>query len=67
MKITRNVSNTDRALRVVIGCVVIWLAFSPLLTGGAAMAVYIMGAVAIFTGVVRFSPAYALFGVKTGP
>lgn len=66
MKMSLNVGNGDRAIRVVAGCVLIGFAFSPLLTGSAAMVVYIIGAVAILTGVVRFCPAYTLFGLDTG-
>jgi hypothetical protein len=30
------------------------------------MAVYIIGAVAILTGVIRFCPAYTIIGLNTG-
>jgi len=66
MKIALNIGNADRVIRVAVGCVLIWLGYSPLLTGGAAMAVYIAGAVAILTGVIRFCPAYTLLGLNTG-
>lgn len=60
-----NVGNRDRLLRIVAGCVLIWLAYSPVITGGVAMAVYIIGAVAILTGAIRFCPAYTLIGLNT--
>ena len=66
MKIVLNVGKADRVIRIVVGCALIWLGYSPLLTGGAAMAVYVVGAVAIVTGVIRFCPAYTLFGLNTG-
>jgi len=65
MKIGLNVGNADRMLRAVVGCVLIGLAYSPLLTGTVAMVAYIIGAVAILTGVVRFCPAYTLLGLDT--
>ena len=66
MKIGLNVGNLDRLLRIVAGCVLIVLGYSPLLTGLAAMVIYIIGAVAIMTGAVRFCPAYTLLGLDTG-
>jgi hypothetical protein len=66
MKMALNVGNSDRTIRVVAGCVLIGLAYSPLLTGTAAMVVYSIGAVAILTGVIRFCLAYTIFGLDTG-
>ena len=66
MKIALNIGKADRVIRVVAGCALIGLAYSALITGGAAMTVYIIGAVLILTGVVRFCPAYSLFGFRTG-
>ena len=66
MKITLNIGSADRVIRVVAGCILIWLAYSPMLAGGLAMAAYIAGAVAILTGIIRFCPAYALFGLNSG-
>jgi hypothetical protein len=66
MKIALNIGSADRVIRVVVGCIMIWLAYSPMLTGGLAMAAYIAGAVAILTGIIRFCPAYTLIGIKTG-
>jgi len=66
MKLALNVGNADRLMRVIAGCVLIGLAYSALFTGRMAMAVYVIGAVAILTGVIRFCPAYTLFGLDTG-
>lgn len=65
MKIGLNISNRDRLVRIVLGCALISAAFSPLITGTVAMGVYVIGCVAVFTGIFRFCPAYALFGVDT--
>ncbi|MAF84377.1 MAG: hypothetical protein CL797_09780 [Chromatiales bacterium] len=61
-----NVGSADRLIRVVIGGALIWMAFSSVLTGKVAMTAYIIGSVGIFTGLVRFCPAYVLIGVNTG-
>ncbi len=66
MKIGLNVGGADRVLRVIVGCVLIGLGYSSVLTGGAAMAAYVIGAIAILTGVIRFCPAYTLLGINTG-
>ncbi len=66
MKIGLNIGTGDRIARIVVGCVLIGCAYSPFLVGTPAMIAYIVGAIAIFTGVVRFCPAYILFGVNTG-
>ncbi len=57
-----NVGATDRILRFVVGLVLIslwWLAPAPWHW------VAVLGVVMVFTAVVRFCPAYTLFGVNT--
>ncbi len=66
MKIDLNIGSGDRVLRVIIGCVLIGLGYSSLLTGGVAIAAYVVGAVIILTGVIRFCPAYKVFNINTG-
>ncbi len=65
MKVSLNVGGADRMIRLFVGGALIWMAFSSLLTGNMAMVAYVVGAVALFAGIVRFCPAYVLFGVKT--
>jgi hypothetical protein len=55
-----NEGTIDRALRVVVGAIILSLAF----VGPQTPWGYI-GLVPIFTGVVGFCPAYKLFGIDT--
>ena len=58
---TQNVGGLDRVLRIVVGLVLIGLAF----TGNVGAWGYI-GVVPLLTGLFRFCPAYSIFGCKTG-
>jgi hypothetical protein len=57
-----NVGGIDRILRIVVGLALIALAA----TGTVGAWGYI-GAVPLLTGVFKFCPAYALFGMNTCP
>lgn len=67
----RNLGTFDRILRLVLGLALLALFLLPagqqwLLPYGAwRFAVPVVAAVLILTAVVRFCPAYALFGVRT--
>ncbi len=63
---TANVGSTDRMLRIIAGVILIVLPFimafgTPILQYGLP----IVGAVLVFTALVRFCPAYTLLGVNT--
>ena len=60
-----NVGGMDRLIRVVIGLVLIALGLFHVVTGTAAIVAYVVAAVAIITGIVRFCPAWAMFGINT--
>jgi hypothetical protein len=60
-----NVGGIDRALRVVLGVGLIALAFFHVFTGTLAIVAYVVAAIALVTGVFRFCPAWALFGIDT--
>jgi hypothetical protein len=64
MKIPKNESNTDRAVRIVIGIVVLSLALLKL-TGAAQVVAVIVGAIALITGLVGFCALYSLLGINT--
>ncbi|MDH3978490.1 MAG: DUF2892 domain-containing protein [Gammaproteobacteria bacterium] len=66
MKLSLNVGSTDRWIRVAVGCLLVWAPFAGLLTGSVGMVAYIVGAVAIVTGLFRFCPAYTVLGISTG-
>jgi len=59
-----NVGGADRAVRIVLGLILVPLAYVQL-DGIWAAAAYLVGAVALLTGLFRFCPANALFGVDT--
>lgn len=62
-----NVGNVERVIRVVLGIVLIALAYfgtlGPWMYTGLVLLV--VGLVALVTGLVRWCPAWALFGVNT--
>jgi len=64
---TSNVGTTDRAIRIVLGIILIALGLSHVVTGGLAIAAYVVGAVALVTGVFRYCPAWTVFGINTCP
>ncbi len=53
------------ALRLVIGIALLALGFLHVVTGPWAIAAYVVGCVAIVTGVVRYCPAWSIFGINT--
>ena len=61
----RNVGGADRAIRMVIGAALLALALLHVVTGTLAMAAYLVGAIAVVTGLVRYCPAWSLFGINT--
>jgi hypothetical protein len=63
-----NEGSVDRAIRMVLGLVLLGVAFAVLgigTVGGVIAAV--VGAVLVTTGLVGFCPAYAVFGFTTCP
>jgi hypothetical protein len=65
MKMSLNVGGIDRAVRFILGIVLIALAYFGVLTGTAAIIAYVVAAIALVTGLMRFCPANALFGINT--
>ena len=64
---TSNVGTTDRAIRIILGIILIALGVSHVVTGGLAMAAYVIGAIALVTGVFRYCPAWSVLGINTCP
>lgn len=60
-----NESGIDRIIRVMLGIVLIALAWGSVVTGGLGTVLIILGVVALLTGVVGFCPLYALLKVRT--
>ena len=63
----RNVGTIDRSIRIVLGIVLIAFGLTHVVTGGVAIAAYVIGAVALVTGVFRYCPAWSVFGINTCP
>jgi uncharacterized membrane protein HdeD (DUF308 family) len=60
-----NVGGMDRGIRIVIGIALLAFGLLHVGTGTIAIVVYVVGAIALITGVVRFCPAWAMFGINT--
>lgn len=60
-----NVGGVERTVRVLIGLVLIALGLFHVVTGTGAIIAYVIGAIALITGLVRFCPAWKLFGINT--
>ncbi len=60
-----NESGLDRAIRVLLGIVLLVLYFAGTVTGGLGIVFIVIGALALLTGVVGFCPLYALLKIKT--
>jgi hypothetical protein len=60
-----NESKSDRIIRVVIGVVLGLLVTFKVVTGGFAIALGIVAAIALITGLVGFCGLYALVGLST--
>lgn len=59
-----NVGNADRMVRIVVGIVLLALVF---VLDGNARWFGLIGIVPLATGLFRFCPVYALFGLSTCP
>jgi hypothetical protein len=65
MSITLNVGGWDRKLRFILGIALLALAWFGVLKGWAATAAYVVAAIALVTGVVRYCPANSILGINT--
>lgn len=61
----RNLGNLERAIRIAIGIVLVWIGYTLAVPAWGAMAVYVVGAIALLTGAIGFCPAWKLFGINT--
>jgi hypothetical protein len=61
----RNVGGMEMALRLVIGIALLALGFLHVISGSLAIAAYVVGGIAILTGVIRYCPAWSIFGINT--
>ncbi|RPI91177.1 MAG: DUF2892 domain-containing protein [Chloroflexi bacterium] len=61
----RNMSNTDRIVRVLIAALFAYLYFGGIVTGALGIILLVLGAVFLLTSVVAFCPLYAPFKFST--
>jgi len=61
----RNMSNTDRIVRVVIAALFAYLYFGGIVTGALGVILVVLGAVFLLTAIVAFCPLYAPFKFST--
>ncbi len=61
----RNMSNTDRIVRVVIAAVFAYLYFGGIVTGWLGIVLLVLGAVFLLTSAVAFCPLYMPFKIST--
>lgn len=61
----RNMSNTDRLLRLIVAAVFAYLYFSGVVTGGLGILLLVLGAVFLLTSIFAFCPLYLLFKFST--
>ena len=62
---TRNMSNIDRGIRVVVAAVFAYLYFAGIVTGWVGIALLVFGTVFVLTSLVSFCPLYTLVGINT--
>lgn len=61
----KNIGNTDRLIRLVVGVAALLLGFSGLLEGTAKWIAFVVGILMVLTASIRFCPAYPLLGINT--
>ena len=61
----RNMSNTDRIVRVVVAALFAYLYFSGTVAGTLGIVLVVLGAVFLLTSVLAFCPLYAPFKIST--
>lgn len=65
MKLSLNVCGFERMFRLVLGVVLIGLAYFGILSGTGAIVAYVVAAIALVTGLFKFCPITALLGINT--
>ncbi len=61
----RNMSNTDRIVRVVVAALFAYLYFSGTVAGTLGIVLVVLGAVFLLTAVIAFCPLYVPFKFST--
>ena len=61
----RNMSNTDRTIRIIIAALIAYLYFGGVVTGTVGIILVVLGAVFLLTSIVTFCPLYVPFKFST--
>ncbi|HEY5728919.1 MAG TPA: DUF2892 domain-containing protein [Anaerolineales bacterium] len=61
----RNLSNTDRIVRVIIAALFAYLYFGGIVTGALGVVLVVLGGVFLLTSIVAFCPLYLPFKFST--
>jgi hypothetical protein len=61
----RNLSNTDRIIRVLLAAVLAYLYFGGIVTGAFGIVFLVLAGVFVLTAIVAFCPLYAPFKLST--
>jgi hypothetical protein len=61
----RNVGGLERPIRILLGVTLLCLAYFHVVSGNFAIAAYVVGAVALVTGLAGFCPAWTALGINT--
>ena len=63
----KNMSNTDRLVRVIIASVIATLYLTNVISGTLGLILLILAGVFVATSLISFCPLYAIFGLSTCP
>ena len=61
----KNISTTDRIVRIVLAAILGGLYFTGTVTGTAGIILLVLAVIALGTALINFCPAYALLGIST--
>ncbi|HEV2523179.1 MAG TPA: DUF2892 domain-containing protein [Candidatus Acidoferrales bacterium] len=60
-----NVGGVERGIRIVAGLVLLGVALFHVLVGVPAVIAYVVGGVALLTGLIAYCPAWSVCGINT--
>lgn len=61
----KNMSSTDRIIRVILAVVMAILYFTGTVTGTLGIVMLVLGGVFVLTSLISFCPLYTIFGIST--
>ncbi len=62
----KNMSNSDRLIRLVLAVIFVVLYFQNIVTGVAGIILLVLAGIFVLTSLVNFCPLYKLLGINTG-